>query len=104
MAARLRAHPDVRAAEVVGVDDPEWGRRVVAVVAGRLPLDRARDWVAAVHPRAWAPRAVVEVDEVPLLANGKTDRLAVRRLVGEQAEQRVEQQVDQQVDQRGSGR
>lgn len=84
VAARLRAHLDVRGAEVVGVDDPEWGRRVVAVVAGRLPLASAREWVAAEHPRAWAPREVVEVDEVPLLANGKTDRLAVRRL----AEQR----------------
>lgn len=80
VAARLRAHPDVRGAEVVGAPDPEWGRRVVAVVAGRLPLEAARDWVAAEHPRAWAPREVVEVDEVPLLANGKTDRLAVRRL------------------------
>ncbi|GAA0985436.1 hypothetical protein GCM10009562_37160 [Nocardioides aquaticus] len=57
------------------------------MVAGRLPLEQARDWVAAAHPRAWAPRAVVEVDEVPLLANGKTDRLAVRRLVEEQAEE-----------------
>ncbi len=81
VAARLRAHPGVRAAEVVGVDDPEWGRRVVAVVAGRLVLEEARAWVAAEHPRAWAPREVVEVDEVPLLANGKTDRLAVLRLV-----------------------
>lgn len=96
VAARLRAHPDVRGAEVVGVDDPEWGRQVVAVVAGRLPLEQARDWVAAAHPRAWAPRAVVEVDEVPLLANGKTDRLAVRRLVEERVEERVEEQ--------GSGR
>ena len=80
VAARLREHPDVSAAEVVGLDDAEWGRRVVAVVAGPLDLDAARDWVGAVHPRAWAPRQVVRVDEVPLLANGKTDRLAVRRL------------------------
>ncbi len=80
VAARLREHPAVRAAEVVGLDDPTWGRRVVAVVAGPLDLDEARSWVGEVHPRAWAPRQVVTVDEVPLLGNGKTDRLAVRRL------------------------
>ncbi len=85
VAARLREHPAVRAAEVVGVDDPEWGRRVVAVVAGDVSLATARDWVAGRHPRAWAPRQLVAVDDVPLLANGKTDRLAVRRLVEEHA-------------------
>ncbi len=36
-------------------------------------------------PAAWAPRQVVEVREIPLLANGKPDRLALERLVGERA-------------------
>ncbi len=85
VAARLREHPAVRAVEVLGVDDPAWGRRVVAVVAGELTLEAARDWVAEQHPRSWAPRQLVAVDDVPLLANGKTDRLAVRRLVEERA-------------------
>src|SRR6478609_3646115 len=34
VAARLREHPAVTAAEVVGVPDVEWGNRVVAVVEG----------------------------------------------------------------------
>ena len=33
VAARLREHPSVTAAEVVGLPDPEWGNRVVAVVS-----------------------------------------------------------------------
>ncbi len=93
VAARLREHPDVRAVEVVGVDDAEWGRRVVAVVAladglsaRDLSLEQARDWVAEQHPRPWAPRQLLLVDDVPLLANGKTDRLAVRRMVADRAE------------------
>jgi O-succinylbenzoic acid--CoA ligase len=80
VAARLRAHPDVRDAEVVGVPDPEWGQAVVAVPVGDVPLDDVRAWVAAEHPRAWAPRRVVLVAALPLLANGKVDRLAVERI------------------------
>ena len=85
VAARLREHPDVTAAEVVGLPHPEWGNQVVAVLSlvepvETLSLDDARDWVAAVHPRAWAPREVLVVPALPMLANGKVDRVAVREL------------------------
>ncbi|MEP6816344.1 MAG: AMP-binding protein [Marmoricola sp.] len=78
VATRLREHPSVSAAEVVGVSDGEWGQRLVAVVVGRVSLDELRDWVAVRHPRSWAPREIVAVDEIPLLGNGKVDRLALR--------------------------
>ena len=80
VAARLRAHPEVTAAEVVGVPDPEWGQRVVAfvVTTGPVSLDEVRDWVAGAHPRTWAPREVFCVDELPMLDNGKVDRMALR--------------------------
>jgi O-succinylbenzoic acid--CoA ligase len=80
VAARLREHPDVRAVEVLGVPDAEWGNRVVAFVVGDLDLVRARGWVAATHPRSWAPRGVVLLDEIPMLDNGKPDRLRLREL------------------------
>jgi O-succinylbenzoic acid--CoA ligase len=86
VAARLRAHPAVREAEVLGAPDEEWGQRVVAFVTadGTPPsLDDARAWVAEVHPRSWAPRELVVLDALPLLGNGKVDRLALRaRVVG----------------------
>lgn len=82
VAARLREHPAVRAAEVVGVPDDEWGQRLVACVVGSLSLDDARDWVGAEHPRSWAPRDLVVLDAVPLLPNGKTDRRALQELAG----------------------
>ena len=80
VAARLREHPAVEAAEVVGADDPEWGQRVVACLVGDLSLEAARDWVGAVHPRSWAPRQVLRVDEIPLLENGKVDRVSLQEL------------------------
>jgi O-succinylbenzoic acid--CoA ligase len=82
VAARLREHPLVEAAEVLGVDDAEWGNRVVAVVVGDLALDDARAWVGETHPRSWAPREVVVVPALPMLTNGKVDRLALRELAG----------------------
>ncbi|MGZ4486377.1 MAG: AMP-binding protein [Nocardioides sp.] len=80
VAARLREHPAVRAAEVLGLPDEEWGHRVVAFVVGKVGLDEARDWVAEAHPRSWAPREVVALDELPLLGNGKVDRMRLREL------------------------
>ena len=47
------------------------------VVGDGSSLDEARDWVGAAHPRSWAPRAAGRVlDALPMLANGKVDRLA----------------------------
>jgi o-succinylbenzoate---CoA ligase len=89
VARRLREHPWVATAEVVGAPDPEWGRRVVAVVVpqGRardLPaLEDLRNWVSQRHPREWAPKQLVRAQEIPLLPNGKVDRLALERMVAD---------------------
>lgn len=94
VAERLRAHPSLAAAEVLGVPDEEWGNRVVAFVVPQRPaadgeaadgeaavhLDELRAWVAAEQPRAWAPRQVVVLTELPVLPNGKPDRQALRAL------------------------
>jgi O-succinylbenzoic acid--CoA ligase len=80
VAARLRAHPAVRAAEVLGVPDEEWGSRLVAFVVGDLDLEEARTWVAEQYPRSWAPRQLVGLETIPLLPNGKPDRVALREL------------------------
>lgn len=85
VAARLREHPAVDQAEVLGVPDEEWGNRLVAYVVGAISLDDARAWVAQERPRSWAPRQLVTLDEIPLLANGKPDRLALRTMAGELA-------------------
>jgi O-succinylbenzoic acid--CoA ligase len=76
--ARLLEHPDVKDAVVLGVPDSEWGARVVAFVVGKADREVLRDFVAEVLPRTWAPRQVVELSALPMLASGKVDR---RRLV-----------------------
>ena len=75
---------------VVGVDDAEWGSRVVAAVVpadalclDALRLDLLRDAVTEGGlPREWAPRQLLLVDELPLVPGGKVDRAHLRGLAG----------------------
>ena len=79
VAEMIAKEPDAFAVEVIGVPDEEWGERVVAFVTpdNALSLDYVRDLV---HPREWAPRQLVLVEEIPLLPNGKPDRVRMREM------------------------
>jgi O-succinylbenzoic acid--CoA ligase len=86
VARRLREHPWVAEAEVLGTPDSEWGRRVVAVVVARgasrdrPALGDLRNWVSQTLLREWAPKRLLVVPAMPLLPNGKVDRLELERL------------------------
>lgn len=80
--AAVRRVEGVRDAIVLGLDDAEWGARVVAFIVpddavclDGLRLDEIRDAVQESGlPRTWAPREVRLIDELPLLPGGKIDR------------------------------
>jgi len=93
VAAALETCPGVREVAVVGQPDPEWGERVVAVVAPAdpadpPPLELLRLYVRERLPRYAAPSRVVMVDAVPMLPSGKHDitRLKLELLRREQTE------------------
>ncbi|WP_241981018.1 AMP-binding protein [Cryobacterium sp. TMT2-23] len=88
----VRALPGLGEAQVVGVDDPQWGQVPVivrdgAAGAGTGPgadpaaLARAGEAVASVLGRAARPARIVTVSAIPHLASGKPDRQALGRLL-----------------------
>ncbi|MCA1726601.1 MAG: AMP-binding protein [Actinobacteria bacterium] len=75
----LRAHPRVADVAIVGREDPEWGRAVVALVvpaAGASPpdLEELRAFGARAVARYKLPRALVLTDALPRTSSGKLRR------------------------------
>ncbi|MFC1575814.1 AMP-binding protein, partial [Gemmatimonadota bacterium] len=83
--ALLTSHSAVRDALVLGVPDPEWGERVVAVVAVGRHQDPSEVELEEHLRRALSspkrPRAFYFVDALPLNPNGKVDRERVRAIL-----------------------
>lgn len=64
---------------VLGVPDPEWGHRVVAVAPTDRSLAELRDALRTSLPVAALPRALVRVDSLPRTSSGKIDRLRLQQ-------------------------
>ena len=87
VAAVLCDHPGVRDAAVVGLDDPEWGETVSALVVPEGDAAPGRDELDA-HSRERlagfkVPRAVAFDESLPRTVSGTVDREAVRERLRE---------------------
>ena len=75
----------VRDVVIIGVPDSEWGELVTAVIVPQDPaappeLARLRAQARERLPGFAAPRGLVLVAEIPMLASGKPDRQALRAI------------------------
>jgi fatty-acyl-CoA synthase len=79
---RISEHPDVAEVAVIGVPDPRWQERPLAIVASKSgePLDPAplRAWLGEQVARWWVPERWAFVAEVPHTSTGKIDKKLLR--------------------------
>ncbi len=81
--AVLESHPAVRQAVAIGVPDARLGERVAAVVVAgsAFGLQECRELFESKGvTRFKTPELVIAVEEMPVLAAGKPDRAALRKL------------------------
>jgi fatty-acyl-CoA synthase len=85
----LSAHPEVADVSVIGVDDAEWGQRLVAFAVpapGEQPNPSAlKDHVREHLARYKVPREVILCDELPRNATGKVLKRELKQLLPAQS-------------------
>ncbi|WP_394939941.1 AMP-binding protein [Psychromicrobium sp. YIM B11713] len=74
VAAELRSIPGVREAFVTGLDDPDWGQKIVAAISGETEETALRQAAAELLEPHALPKTFLLLHELPLLPQGKVDR------------------------------
>ncbi|MGA2401758.1 MAG: acyl-CoA synthetase [Syntrophobacteraceae bacterium] len=81
----LLSHPDIKECAVVGIPDPAWGERVVAVLVmregARLNPDALRVWSKERLAPYKVPKDALELQELPRNAMGKVSKPDLKRIL-----------------------
>jgi fatty-acyl-CoA synthase len=89
----LMSHPEVTAAAVIGLPNPQWGETVVAIVVpkpGASPTEsQLREFVRAAKGPVHAPKQVIMAESLPLTGLGKPDKKQIRETYWSGLDRRV---------------
>lgn len=77
--AALLKMPDVEEALVVGVEDAEWGQKTLAFVVGKT--EDLREKMGSVLPSFKKPKAIIQVETLPLDEYGNVDWAIIQSLI-----------------------
>lgn len=77
--AALLSHPQVEAAAVTGIPDPEWGSMLVAGYQGDVEESELLGWISHRLARYQVPRVLRRLETLPTTGGGKPDRAALGR-------------------------
>jgi O-succinylbenzoic acid--CoA ligase len=66
---------------VLGIHDPVWGTRIIAVSDSPGSLEDLQAAVRESLPAYATPRELIYLDQLPRLASGKPDRIAIRSMI-----------------------
>ena len=85
----IMAHPKVREAAVIGIQDEKWGERPLACVVPEegeeLSADDVRDFLDGRVAKWWVPESIEFIDEVPKTSVGKFSKKTLRERFSEVA-------------------
>lgn len=86
----VRKHPGVVQCAVTGIPDERWGERPILFVQCRpgamAPEGEVLDMIGVHLPKWHRPDRVVYLDQLPLNANGKVDKMYLKRLYSDRQE------------------
>ncbi|KAL1491116.1 hypothetical protein ABEB36_011760 [Hypothenemus hampei] len=80
----LLEHDNVKECAVLGVNDPIYGEKIVAVIAlanpnSELGLEELKQWAKGKMPHYWIPQTIKIVDQLPRNYMGKVNKNELKR-------------------------
>jgi acyl-CoA synthetase (AMP-forming)/AMP-acid ligase II len=81
----LNCHPDVSGAAVIGIEDEEWGERIVAIVVPKgeePPEEELIEYCKKEMASFKVPKQVILTDDIPMTTSGKIKKTLLREKYG----------------------
>ena len=81
------SHPDIGEAAVIGVPDPKWAERPLAVIVFKsghqCEIETIKTFLGSRYPRWMVPEHYIVIDEIPKTATGKFNKRLLRDVYGQ---------------------